>query len=134
MNEPFGPHLTIDASQCDAEKLKDHTFVYDILDQLPTAIGMTKIMPPYVVTYREGKVPEDWGISGFVMIAESHISIHTFPDKDYVFIDMFSCREFDIDKALDILISAFGAKRVTTNIVQRGLEFPRDMQPVRVMA
>ena len=134
MNKAFGPHLTIDASQCDGEKLRDHTYVYSVLDQLPGEVGMTKIMPPYVVTYREGKVPEDWGISGFVMIAESHISIHTFPEKDYVFIDIFSCKEFDVEKAMDLLVSAFNAKRVTTNVVQRGLDFPREHDSLRVMA
>ena len=87
-----------------------------------------------MVTYREGKVPEDGGISGFVMIAESHISIHTFPAKDYVFIDLFSCKEFDVDKAMDLLVSAFGAKRVTTNVVRRGLDFPRGPQRIRVTA
>ena len=87
--EVFGPHLTIDGKKCDKEKLSDLTIVFKALDELPAIIGMTKIMPPYSILYK-GVVPEDWGVSGFVMIAESHISIHTFPEKNYVFIDVFS--------------------------------------------
>ena len=60
---------------------------------------MTKIAPPEVHTYR-GSKPEDWGVSGFVLIAESHISIHTFPHRQYVNIDIFSCKSFDYQRAL----------------------------------
>ena len=67
------------------------------------------------------------GVSGFVMIAESHISIHTFPDQDYVFMDIFSCKEFEAEKAIKQLIGAFEATKYSKNIVKRGLDFPRRM-------
>ena len=76
----FGPHLMLDGYGCDKKKLQDLNLVYRILDDLPERIGMTKIMPPYVFKY-SGVKPEDWGLSGFVLIAESHVSIHTFPEK-----------------------------------------------------
>ncbi len=126
MNEPFGPHLTLDLRQCEKERLTSVELLWDVLNDLPDVIGMTKIMPPYVVKYTDGKVADDWGISGFVMIAESHISIHTFPDKDYIFIDVFSCRDFDVDKAAKYLINAFKAKKVDRQIMKRGLDFPRN--------
>ena len=47
-----------------------------------------------------GPNPNDNGISGFVIIAESHISVHTFPGRDYVNIDIFSCKSFDHEQAL----------------------------------
>ena len=64
------------------------------------------------------------GISGFVMIAESHISIHTFPDQDYIFMDIFSCRNFDTKSAIKYLLNAFDAKKYTTNVLKRGMDFP----------
>lgn len=120
----FGPHLTIDASGCDRAKLTDQLHIYRLLDELPAKIGMTKMTLPYVVEWLD-KWAETPGYTGFVMLAESHISIHTFPDSDYVFIDIFSCRNFDVDQAKQVLIDAFGAKKATVNIVQRGLDFPR---------
>jgi S-adenosylmethionine decarboxylase len=120
----FGPHLTIDARGCDKSKLTDQSFIYTLLNELPGNIGMTKMTLPYVVPWLDawGTVP---GVSGFVMIAESHISVHTFPDADYVFFDIFSCRAFDVDAAKRLLVDAFGAKHVTAHIVERGLDFPR---------
>ncbi len=122
--EPFGPHLTIDASGCNIEKLKDAGLVYDILLNLPTLMGMTPMTLPYVVKWKD-KWADTPGVSGFVMIAESHISIHTFPEENYVFIDVFSCKGFDIDKAAEYLTKAFDAKKSEKNVVKRGLDFPR---------
>jgi S-adenosylmethionine decarboxylase len=88
------------------------------LNDLPVKIGMTKITAPYVFPY-SGKVPEDKGITGIVIIAESHISVHTFQERDYVFIDVFSCRDFDTKSAAKYIINAFEAKKVKKNIVVR---------------
>lgn len=120
----FGPHLTLDLKKCDPEKLRDFDLVFDVLNKLPEEIGMTKITQPYVFKYA-GLVPEDKGITGFVVIAESHISIHTFEQKDYVFIDLFSCKPFNYKKAEEYLIQAFGSKEATVNVLMRGLDFPR---------
>ncbi len=116
----------IDAGVCDVSKLSDAQLVYDVLNQLPEKIGMTRMTLPYVVKWQD-KWAEIPGYSGFVMIAESHISIHTFPQERYVFIDLFSCREFDIETAKAYLIEAFGAKKVTCSFAKRGLDFPRNV-------
>jgi len=122
--EPFGPHLTLDLSNCNKRKLNDLSFIYNLLYELPDKIGMTKITQPYVFPY-SGLVPEDKGITGFVVIAESHISIHTFEEKGYVFIDLFSCKNFDVEYAAKYLTDAFEAKKVEKNIILRGRDFPR---------
>jgi len=120
----FGQHLTIDASFCNRKKLTEQSLVYDILNNLPEKLGMHKMTLPQVVKWMDpgAKIP---GISGFVMIAESHISIHTFPEKEYVFIDLFSCKGFDVESAVKLLVDAFGSKKYTKNVVDRGLDFPR---------
>ena len=123
----FGLHVTIDASGCNKRKLASVTLVYDILNKLPEKIGMTKMTLPYVVKWMDKFSEGTEGVSGFVMIAESHISIHTFPDQDYVFMDIFSCKEFEAEKAIKHLIGAFEATKYSKNIVKRGLDFPRRM-------
>ena len=120
----FGQHLTIDASSCNRKKLTDQSLVYDILNNLPKELGMNKMILPYAVKWMDPGATIA-GISGFVMIAESHISIHTFPEKDYVFIDVFSCKGFNVDKAVKLLVGAFGSKKYTKKVMNRGIDFPR---------
>ena len=122
----FGPHLMMDGYGCDKKKLRDLNLIYRILDELPARIGMTKIMPPYVFKY-SGLKPEDWGLSGFVLIAESHISIHTFPEKSFVSVDIFSCKAFDAEFAATYFKEVFGMEKVETTVLDRGTEFPKDL-------
>ena len=65
---------------------------------------------------------EDWGVSGFVIIAESHISVHTFPDRNYLNVDVFSCKEFDIENAKKEVKSMFQIDKLECWILDRGLE------------
>jgi|SRR3989344_4697616 len=125
--QDFGPHLTLDGKRCDTEALKDLNLVYNCLNELPSLLGMEKMTLPYVVPWKDkfGVTP---GVSGFVMIAESHISIHTFPDQDYVFIDIFSCKPFDIEKAIRYFADLFGIKEIKQHVVERGLNFPRNYE------
>jgi len=123
----FGPHLMLDCYGCPKEKLADMDLIFETLDAFPAKIGMHKIMPPSVFKYT-GKVPEDWGISGVVLIAESHISIHTFPDKEHAFIDIFSCKNFDTDYACREFIRIFDADRHAETLLNRGVEFPKNIQ------
>ncbi|MBX0312238.1 MAG: adenosylmethionine decarboxylase [Sulfurihydrogenibium sp.] len=123
----FGPHLMVDGYNGNFETLASVEAIANFLDTLPAEIGMTKIMPPYVFKYDGGDKPEDWGISGFVIIAESHISIHTFPEKGYFSIDIFSCKDFDIPAAIEIIKSFFGTEDLEVQTTSRGTEFPRDI-------
>ncbi|MDI6703833.1 MAG: adenosylmethionine decarboxylase [bacterium] len=115
-------HLIIDGQDVDKKKLEDLELIYRILDKLPDEIRMTKIMPPYVFKYK-GVEPLDWGISGFVLIAESHISIHTFPERGYVNIDIFSCKWFDTEIVISYLKNIFSLKDLTIKTIERGLEY-----------
>ncbi|MER3420383.1 MAG: S-adenosylmethionine decarboxylase proenzyme [Chloroflexota bacterium] len=120
-------HVTIDGFGGDREKLASEELVRELLDRYPGEIGMTKISEPHVRTYI-GEKPEDWGVSGFVLIAESHITIHTFVEHRQVWVDIFSCKEFDATKAILDIKRAFGLKDITTRLLERGLEYPHEVQ------
>jgi S-adenosylmethionine decarboxylase len=123
----FGVHLMVDGYGCDRLALEDMSLIYNFLDNYPTQMNMTKIMPPYVFRYN-GLVPEDWGVSGFVLIAESHISIHTFPEKQYLSIDMFSCKPFDTQEAVQTLKNYFDIQKYEMQVLDRGQEFPNSIR------
>ncbi len=125
----FGQHLMMDGYGCDRDKLTDINYIYDFLSSYPSEIQMTKIMPPYVFRY-SGLKPEDWGISGFVLIAESHISIHTFPEKLYLTLDIFSCKQFNGPKAVEDVKRIFNVQNAEIKSLERGLEFPKAIRRV----
>ena len=60
------------------------------------------------------------GVSGVAVLAESHISIHTWPDVGYAALDVFMCGSADPDKCIPVLREAFSAERVEVNELLRG--------------
>ena len=111
-------HLIIDGYGRNPKIMQDEDFLYQLLDSYPSQIGMTKISSPFVFRY-VGTNPEDWGISGLVFIAESHISIHTFVERCYVNIDVFSCKDFNTEQAINDLKDKFQLTRFRTRLIDR---------------
>jgi S-adenosylmethionine decarboxylase len=114
-------HLLIDGYGGDSQKMQDQSFLLRFLDEYPSVLGMTKMTKPTILNYAAPQ-PEDSGLSGFVVIAESHVSVHTFPQRNYVNIDIFSCKSFDSQRALQDVKDIFGLLRVKSWVVDRGLE------------
>ncbi|OGK22305.1 S-adenosylmethionine decarboxylase proenzyme [Candidatus Roizmanbacteria bacterium RIFCSPHIGHO2_01_FULL_39_8] len=123
-HEPFGLHLMIDAYDCSPKSLNDTNLIYKILDELPDLLGMKKLMKPYIV-YAEGNNKRDpGGWSGFVMIQESHVSIHTFIKRRFVTTDVYSCKHFDTQKAIDYFKKTFHTEDIEFYIEERGKKYP----------
>ncbi len=120
-------HLVIDGFRGNILKMWDEQLVERFLLECPTQLNMTRITEPKVLRYDAPKA-EDAGVSGFVIIAESHISIHTFPRRDYVNIDIFSCLPFDHQVALEQVKNLFDFKDVKTWLLDRGLEWLDERQ------
>ena len=125
----FGPHLMIDGYHAASEKLEDAALLEGILRDLPRRIDMTVVLPPSV-TEHHGLSEEDSGYTGVVIIAESHIAIHTFPKRGFVSVDIFSCKEFDTQHALNYLVEQLDIGRYDTHFINRGKEFPKDLSVV----
>ena len=115
-------HLVIDGYGANQEYISDEGKILTFLQEYPHAISMTPISSPQVLTFR-GKVANDWGLSGFILIAESHISVHTFPDRSYVNVDIFSCKYFDPEKAKSEVVEMFALDKIVFRILERGLEY-----------
>ena len=62
------------------------------------------------------------GVSGVAVLAESHISIHTWPEAGYAALDIFMCGSAEPDNCIPVLREAFEAKRVDVNEILRGQE------------
>jgi S-adenosylmethionine decarboxylase len=128
----FGPHLVFDGYGCTVRRLEDLDGLYQFLDRVPDQIGMTKIMPPYVFRHGASGDPAA-GISGFVLIAESHISVHMFPARRHVNVDIFSCEPFEVEEAVQVIRKQFQPKQVEWKLLDRGKEFPKTQDGSRVI-
>src|SRR5262245_27851271 len=60
------------------------------------------------------------GVSGVAVLAESHISIHTWPDAGYAALDVFMCGKANPDRCIPVLREAFAAAKVEVNELLRG--------------
>jgi S-adenosylmethionine decarboxylase len=89
-------HLIIDLDHCQPTSMVDVTGLEEFLKKLVASIDMKVLKGPLVA---EG-IPANPGISGFVIIDFSHCSIHTFSNHQEAMVDIFSCKEFDIDMAM----------------------------------
>lgn len=123
---PFGLHLMLDMYNCMPEVLNDKKLVLNILQTLPKELGMKILLDPVVAFAQPNGKRDPGGWSGFVMIQESHISIHTFIKRRFVTIDVYSCREFDIQYAINYFKKVFKTDDVEFEIEQRGKKYPME--------
>src|SRR6266702_4120019 len=121
---PFGLHVTLDMYNCAPSVLNDKDFIGDMLNTLPGKLGMKKLMEP-VVTFAQPNGKKDaGGWSGFVMIQESHISIHTFIKRRFVTMDIYSCKQFDAQESIAYFKEVFQPESIDAEIVVRSKKYP----------
>ena len=123
----FGLHLMLDFYGCEMEPLASHSICYNALSNLPAKMKMHKLIPPYVIWAdstedRLGKDPG--GYSGFVMIAESHISLHTFIKRGFISIDVYSCHNFNPEIPINYFKNIFKPKKIEKHLIIRGKNYP----------
>ena len=120
----FGSHLTLDGYGADREALNNMETVFRALNDLPEILDMTKIITPYVIRFDGNDKKDAGGYSGFVMIAESHIAIHTFPDKGFVTIDVYTCQgDLDVATCNAYFKKIFGVKNWEQHVIKRGRKY-----------
>ncbi|MBU2025599.1 MAG: S-adenosylmethionine decarboxylase [Patescibacteria group bacterium] len=121
----FGEHFTIDGYRADFNKLNSKALVLGALKELPEQIGMKILGKPviYKACPNDKKDPGGW--SGFVMVVESHISIHTFPARGFVSIDVYSCKNgLDTQHIRSYFKKKFSIEDMETNFLKRGTRYP----------
>ena len=121
----FGEHLTLDGYGGNFEKLNNKELVLHCLKDLPGVLGMHILAGPevYFAAGNDKKDPGGW--SGFTVIAESHISIHTFPARGFVSIDVYTCKNgLSQDHIVNYFVKQFDLKDTEVNFIKRGQKYP----------
>lgn len=113
-----GNHLLLEYWGCDPVILDDLDRVEKLMVQAAQATG-ARIVETVFRPFR----PQ--GVSGVVVIEESHLSVHTWPEAGYAAVDLFTCGDCEPKKAHDVLAVGFGVHQHEMLLVKRGLsEFP----------
>lgn len=121
----FGEHLMIDGYGGDKEKLNNKKLVLKCLDELPTLLGMKKLADPLMVWAEPNGKKDPGGWSGVILIAESHISIHTFPARGFLTADVYSCRNgMDTKLVASYFKKLFDLDDLERNFIKRGTRYP----------
>lgn len=121
-----GSHLILDCQGGCADLLGDKLYVARIIEELVSLLGMRKLINPVVVDCNNAE--NDWdtgGVSGFVIIAESHISIHTFPDAGLLTADVYSCKPFNEVQVIDFVKTSFNISKIQSRLIGREIEILR---------
>jgi S-adenosylmethionine decarboxylase len=109
-----GRHLIVDL--WGASRLDDPQHIDRSLCAAAEAAGAT------ILHHHFHHFSPNGGVSGVVVLAESHISIHTWPERDYAAIDIFMCGTCDPRDAVPVLEAAFRPQRVDVDLFRRGSE------------
>lgn len=121
----FGEHLTIDGYWGDPALLNDRALVLSVLTELPERLGMKALSKPEVYFAEANDIKDPGGWSGFVVIAESHISLHTFPGRRFVSADVYTCKNGMDTKTIEgYFKEKFALGELETNFIVRGTRYP----------
>lgn len=123
--EQFGIHLMVDGYGAPKEILTNKDRLKEMLQEIPASLGMHLISEPLVVEVGPKNRKDPGGLSGFVMIAESHLSFHTFPERGFVTIDLYTCQNsMDTEMLLLKFKDAFQYTDADTFVQPRGVRYP----------
>jgi len=112
----LGTHIVCELSGCDAAKLTDVEAVREMMQAAARAANATVIETAF---HRF----QPQGVSGVVVIQESHLSIHTWPETGYAAMDFYTCGDHtDPWAACQYAAEALDAKQMLTTEVKRGIE------------
>jgi len=92
-----GSHILLELSGCDRALLQDAVQLEQLLKQAAADGGATVVSSHFHLFAPQG-------VSGVVIIAESHVTIHTWPEKSYAAVDVFTCGHEDVSRQIATLI------------------------------
>lgn len=111
-------HLIIDAKTKNMRNLNSKEFIKKLLINLTKKINMKAISKPLVIKY-SAKQKAESGITGTIILAESNITIHTYPFKKFFYLDIFSCKGFKIKSTINYLKKQLQITKYKKRILSR---------------
>ncbi|MFC5047644.1 adenosylmethionine decarboxylase [Aquimarina hainanensis] len=109
----LGLHCTWDVYTNDTQKLSYVPYIREVLHKVVDELGLSKVQEAF-------KQFDPIGVTGFILLEESHISIHTWPEHSYAAIDVFSCKDFDVTLVKNMLADLLHSDTIEIHELKRG--------------
>ncbi len=122
-NTAFGFQLLLDLYDCRPGACDDLALCYRFLDEVVGYLGMEKQAPPNIFRTPDEHFPDKAGLSGWAPLVESSVVIHTLTPKNFISIDIYCCKEFDVNKAKLFVRKFFSPKRMDEQFILRGIDY-----------
>ena len=106
-------HILFDLEECPYDLLDDERFVRNSLFHASIASNSEILKIDFHKFYPQG-------VTGYALLADSHLSIHTWPERDYAALDIFMCGDTEPHKAIPVFKQAFETDKIETTEHLRG--------------
>lgn len=110
----LGRHLLAEFYDCQADVLNSPARIEALMNEAARLSGATVVQSVFHMF-------SPHGVSGVVVVEESHLAVHTWPEHSYAAVDYFSCGEVDCDAAVRYLAEHLRPARVETKVAPRGV-------------
>ena len=120
---PFGFQLLLDLYDCKKGACDDLGLCYEFLEQIVGVLKVEPQSPPFIFRTDGKRFPDKAGLSGWIPLVESGIQLHTLTVKDFISIDVYSCRQFEIEPVIAFVQSQFNPRQIDHQYVERGLDY-----------
>jgi S-adenosylmethionine decarboxylase len=109
-----GVHIVADLWECDAQALNNEAYLKTLLHESARAANMH-------VVGETSHTFTPQGVTSILLLEESHISIHTYPEVHYAAVDIYTCgTDSQPQKALDMIVKSLHTQKANTKIINRG--------------
>ena len=125
--EGLGTHVIAELFSCNEFHINNTKKVEEVM------LAAAKLSRATVIKHFFHKF-SPYGVSGVVVIAESHFAIHTWPEHSFVAVDLFSCGDFDYTRALEYIKDKIRAGEFYFSSIDRGVlpEIPGQFNPIKI--
>ena len=131
----FGYHMIMDCYECDRNALDSVEVCYKYLDKITEVMKVHQQSPPFVVYTDPVKYPDKAGISGWIPIVESGVSIHTLTPAAFASIDVYSCKKYNVEKVREFTRNIFKPAEIEEKHFLRGEKYihPTKEESLKIM-
>lgn len=116
MGRYWGYHLMLDCSGCDPDAIKDYDTIYRFTKKLVKDIDMVAYGEPQIVNFGSG---DKAGYTLVQLIETSNICAHFVNETNTMYLDVFSCKPYDDEVVIDLVIDFFKVANVRRNFITR---------------